>query len=238
MTPPKTRPLSIRFYFVDEAGDGTLFDRRGRVLVGTEGCSRYFILGLLDVRQLDPLAQEIEALRAQLLADPYFRKVPSMQPEAKKTELAFHAKDNVPEVRREVFHLLLQHDLRYFAVVWDKGKVIEYVRQRNQQESSYRYNPNELYDYLVRPLFKNLLHKDEEYHICFSRRGKADGTFALRQALEAARQRFGARWGIASNAPINVVAGAPPASAGLQAADHCLWALQRLYEHREERYVQ
>ena len=29
----------------------------------------------------------------------------------------------------------------------------------------YRYNPNELYDYMVRVLFKNLLHK-EEYYDC------------------------------------------------------------------------
>ena len=42
-------PLSIRHYFVDEGGDSTLFSRTGKVLVGTEGCSRFFILGLLDV---------------------------------------------------------------------------------------------------------------------------------------------------------------------------------------------
>ena len=42
-------PSSIRYYFVDEGGDGILFSRKGKVLVGTEGCSRFFILGLLDV---------------------------------------------------------------------------------------------------------------------------------------------------------------------------------------------
>jgi hypothetical protein len=31
-------------YFVDEAGDGTLFDRKGRIIVGMAGCSRFFIL--------------------------------------------------------------------------------------------------------------------------------------------------------------------------------------------------
>ena len=40
---------SIRHYFVDEGGDSTLFSKTGKVLVGTEGCSRFFILGLLDV---------------------------------------------------------------------------------------------------------------------------------------------------------------------------------------------
>ena len=84
------RTSSVRNYFVDEAGDGTLFDQRGRIIVGTQGCSQYFILGLADVPGPDQLSRELEELG--LMADPYFRKVPSMQPEAKKTALAFHAK--------------------------------------------------------------------------------------------------------------------------------------------------
>ena len=140
----------VRHYFVDEAGDGTLFDRKGRVIIGTEGCSRYFILGLVDVPDPDLLQRELEELRAQLLADPYFKDVPSFQPEAQKTTLAFHAKDDVPEVRREVFALLLRHEFRFLAVVRDKQKLIEYVRQRNESDPAYRYTPNELYDYLVR----------------------------------------------------------------------------------------
>ncbi len=106
MNDPGVNVPSIRHYFVDEAGDATLFDRHGRIIVGTEGCSRYFILGLLNNPQPDRLGRDLEELRASLLSDPYFAKVPSMQPEAKKTALAFHAKDDVPEVRREVFHLL------------------------------------------------------------------------------------------------------------------------------------
>ena len=114
----------------------------------------------------------------------------------------------------------------------------EYVRQRNERDPSYRYNPNELYDYLVRGLCKNLLHKDDEYNIHFAKRGKADRTAALRTALETARHRFSVQWGIASDAPIGVIASTPPACAGLQAVDYFLWALQRLYERREDRYVE
>ncbi len=28
-------------YFVDEAGDPTLFNRKGQLIIGNEGCSRY-----------------------------------------------------------------------------------------------------------------------------------------------------------------------------------------------------
>jgi hypothetical protein len=44
-----SRPISVRNYFVYEAGNTELFDRQGRVIVGTEGCSRFFIMGLLDI---------------------------------------------------------------------------------------------------------------------------------------------------------------------------------------------
>ncbi len=229
---------SIRHYFVDEAGDGTLFDRKGRVLIGTEGCSRYFMLGVVDVPNPSALQRDMDTLRARLLADPYFKTVPSFQPEAQKTAVAFHAKDDLPEVRREVYALLLQHAVRFLVVVRDKQKLLEYVRLRNERDPEYRYNPNELYDYLVRRLFKNLLHKDDEYNITFARRGNSDRTAALREALDAARLRFAEQWGIVSEAALNVVPRSAHETAGLQAVDYLLWAVQRLYERREDRYLQ
>jgi len=234
----EAKATSIRNYFVDEAGDSTLFDSKGRVIIGTEGCSRYFILGLVDIADTESLERDLSELRARLLADPYFKNVPSMQQQGKKTALAFHAKDDVPEVRREVFSLLGRHPLRFFAVVRNKRKIVEYVRQRNEREATYRYNPNELYDSLVRRLFKTLLHKDDEYNITFAKRGNSDRTTALEQALETARRRFAIQWNIVSTAPIHVIPSTPPASAGLQAADYFLWALQRLYEKREGRFVE
>ncbi len=40
---------SQRYYFVDEAGDPILFNRQKETVVGKEGSSTYFILGLLDI---------------------------------------------------------------------------------------------------------------------------------------------------------------------------------------------
>lgn len=234
----ETIPSTTRYYFVDEGGDSTLFSRKGKVLVGTEGCSRFFILGMLDVLHPEALQCDIDNLRTQLTNDPYFQGVPSMRPESKKTAVAFHAKDDLPEVRKEVFTLLRRTaGLRYFAVVAEKWSVLDYVRQQNERNSAYRYHPNELYDYLVRRLFKNLLHKDGGYEIVFSKRGKADRTTALNQALEAARERFASQWNMRSVAPVHVSADIPDNRAGLQAVDYFTWALQRLYERDEDRYL-
>lgn len=229
---------TVRHYFVDEAGDSTLFNRRGKVIVGTPGCSRFFILGLLEVPDPIRMKADLEKLRSTLLADVYFKNVPSMQREARKTAVAFHAKDDLPEVRREVFALLKNSPgLRFFAVVTDKMRVLEYVRQRNMRDSSYRYHPNEVYDYLVRRLFRDRLHKADVYNIYFAKRGKADRTESLVKALERARERFYEKWGIVSNAAVRISVGTPEQYAGLQAVDYFLWALQRLYERGEDRYL-
>lgn len=179
-----------RHYFVDEAGDGTLFDAKGRVIVGTEGCSRHFMLGMVDIPDPDALARDLEALRASLLADPYFRGVPSMDPEKGRTALFFHAKDDPAEVRREVYRVLLRHGLRFCAVVRDKRRCAEIVREANGVSPGYRYHPNHVYDNMVRHLFAERLHLADVHHVHFARRGKSDRTEALREALSAARDRF------------------------------------------------
>ncbi len=232
-----TSTAQPRRCFVDEAGDATLFGARGRVLVGEPGCSRFFMLGALEVRDPAALAADLMALRLQLLADPYFKNVPSMQPERRKTALAFHAKDDLPEVRREVFRVLLQHDLEFHAVVRDKQRVLTYVRERNALDERYRYQPNELYDALVARLFKNRLHLGPELQVCFASRGKADRSAALRKALQMARRRFEVKWHRPIDARIDARQAAAAHEPALQAADYFLWALQRHYEKDESRFV-
>ena len=71
----------------------------------------------------------------------------------------------------------------------------------------------------------------------FTKRGKADRTAALRQALETTRSRFAEQQKLISNASLQVSEAPPKEQAGLQAVDYFVWALQRLYERHEERYV-
>ena len=234
---PSEHAASTIHYFVDESGDPTLFDSRGRTLVGRPGCSRFFILGLLEVKDSTGLSRRLSELRAMLLSDPYFQGVPSMQRETNKTAAAFHAKDDLPEVRREVFSLLKNQEVRFFALVRSKKSTIEYVRSRNREDSSYRYHPNDLYDYLVRVLFRDRLHQSDKNAITFARRGKKDRTRALMQALEAARSRFTEKWDRHVSADIEVSSALSCTQGGLQAVDYFLWALQRLYERGEDRYI-
>jgi hypothetical protein len=227
-----------KYYFVDEAGDPILFGSRGSVRIGSEGCSRFFTVGVADIPEAAKLAAALNDLRSRLLADPYFKDVPSMQPGAQKTALLFHAKDDLPEVRREVFSILLQHQIRFSAIVRDKFSVLANVRRRNDRDQQYRYNPNELYDAIVRRLFKERLHKHGSYDVYFARRGSSDRTQALETALERAQTRFAKEHGKISQATIRVVPSSPVREPALQAVDYFLWALQRTFEKEEDRFLQ
>ena len=227
-------PGQVIHYFVDEAGDPTLFDRKGRIIVGNSaGCSTYFILGKLDVDDPAGLTSAMDKLRADLLTDPYFRGIPSMQLTAGKTASMFHAKDDIPEVRREVFKLLLAQPVRFYAVVRDKRQVVGYVRQQNERDEQYHYTENELYDTLVSHLFRTRLYRADQFNICFSRRGNSDRTAALRTALQSAIAQFERDFGVKNRAVVNISHGSPPGSGGLQAVDYFLWALQRFYEYQD-----
>ena len=227
-----------RYYFIDEAGDSVLFNRRGKVIVASEGNSRFFMLGLLQVPDPVLLGQRLDAFRREVLADPYFAGVPSLLPESKKTALAFHAKDDLPEIRKRVFELLRNSEgLRFYALVRDKYSVLAEVRQHQVRDPGYRYHPDQLYERMVPRLLRDRLHKADEIEIVFAQRGKKPRTQALRSAIEKARKNFYRKYKISSESTVRVTVGRPQNHAGLQAVDYFLWALQRLYERGEDRYL-
>ena len=228
-----------KHYFVDESGTPEIFDKWGNVIVGEPGCSKFFFLGFLDVKDPKTLRSDIRDLRKKVVKDPYFGNIPSMQPGSKKTYYSFHAKDDIQEIRREVFRLLESYDdLCFIAVVKDKLKVVQYATERKIENSEYNYNPNELYDLLTRRLFKNHLHLASEYIICYSIRGKKPRTNAFGDCLETAQQRFIKEHQIESSTKLVLLPTESKNEPCLQATDYFLWALQRFYEKNEIRYLE
>lgn len=227
-------PQGCKHYFVDEAGDPTLFNARGVSIVGMEGVSRTFMVGVADIPDPAAARAALDALRASLLADPYFRGVPSMSPAAGKTALCFHAKDDLPEVRREVFKLLPTLGVKVQAAIRRKSELV--AEARALHAIGQRLTASEIYDDLVKRVFKNLLHRGESHEVCFARRGKSDRQEALALALERAKENFRRTWEADVDRPVAIRSSVPSADAGLQIVDYYLWALQRLMERDEDRY--
>lgn len=224
-------------YYVDESGSGIIFNKHGDVILGKEGCSSYFILGMLLIDNKDSLETEFRQLREDLLSDPYFEAIPSMQLSRGKTAKLFHAKDDIPEVRREVFRILQNQELKFFAVIKNMWNVLTYVRNRNQRDPGYRYSPNELYDFTVRNLFSGRLHQKSANNIYFASRGSSDRSRAIKNSLLHTRDRYNRKSGISKISEIAIHQQPSSKNAGLQAVDYFLWALQRCYERNEDRYI-
>ena len=230
----------VLYYFVDEAGDPKLFGRRDEVVVGNDGVSKYFMLGKLDVADPVALHADLEALRAELLADPYFKNVPSLQPERKKTALAFHANNDLPEVRRAVYKVLLkpEHELKFSVVIRDKMELVAYVTQQNERDATYRYRENEVYDSLVTELFRTFHPVVDLVDICYATRGRKPRSQAFEAAISKAENVFEKQYGMKSPNAWRVRPSVPPMDVGLQAVDYFLWAVQRFFERGEDRFIE
>lgn len=232
MTDAEERPERLE-YFIDEAGTPTLFGRRGKkIIVGTEGCSEFFILGKIRVADPDTLRTDLDDLRSRLISDPYFRDMPSMKPAAGKTAVMFHAKDDRPEVRREVFQLLVRHDIRFYAVVRNKRDLANFVLQRNLADPGYRFRENDVYHSLTRELFSRLRQTADELHLVFASRGSSTRNQALRDALRQADDDFGKKFGFRREHVVRIEAKGSREDPCLQACDYFPWALQRHFENR------
>jgi hypothetical protein len=222
--------------FVDEAGDPTLFHASGKAIVDTEGCSRFFIIGKLEVDDPPALAQSLTGLRQELIADPYFAGVESFRPERKKTALLFHAKDDLPEVRYRVFNLLraVGSALRFHAVVCDKQVLLKSEMERRAQDPRYRYQPDTIYDGLIRSLCSKFHRLADRYEICVAKRGAKDRNQAIRTAIEHAERDFEQKFGFSRGGgdAWTIVISNPKETVCLQAVDYFLWAVQRFYEVR------
>jgi hypothetical protein len=59
------------------------------------------------------------------MTHPRYKGIPSMQPEAKKTAIAFHAKDDYVEIREQVFELIRSFDVKVFVAIRSKAEIAE-----------------------------------------------------------------------------------------------------------------
>jgi hypothetical protein len=213
-----------RWFFVDESGDPTIYDKKGNLIVGQEGCSPILLLGMIEVSNPDTVRQALKSLQTAIAHDPYFVDFPSIS----KTAIAFHAKDDVPEVRYEVYKLLTTLDFDAQFVV---ARKIERVFRNNfeAQEGAF-------YDHLVTQLFQNKLHRYQENIIYFAKRGSRNRQIPLAHAIEKGIQQFENKWKVKIQTRYSVQAQTPAGEPCLSVIDYMNWAVYRAFTRQEMRY--
>ena len=215
---------TIRHFFVDESGDSTFFDRHGNCIVGQPGCSSYLLVGYISTEEPSHVRRSLAVLGRQLAEDPYFRGIPYFD----RTLRAFHAKDDSPEVRREVYRILSTLPIKG-QFIFARKRVATFRRSFASKEGAF-------YDHLVTHLFTRSLHLAKENHICFATRGSRARQKPLTEAVNKAAENFRTRYSGGSSTTVRVECQSLVGEPCLQAADYFLWAVQRLFVRREDRF--
>jgi len=220
----KTPQNGENWFFVDESGDPTFYDRKGNLIVGQEGCSPILLLGFIETTDPVSIRQALLELQHEVVTDPYFQGVPSL----KKTRIAFHAKDDLPEIRYKVYKLLGTLSFKTQIIV---ARKIERVFRNRFDANEHRF-----YDHLITRLFQNTLHRYERNHIYFAKRGSRKRQIPLAHAIHQGVQRFEEKWGTQVTTEIHIQAQTPAGEPCLSVIDYMNWAVYRAFTRNEMRY--
>lgn len=215
--------------FLDEAGDTTFYGKGKKNIIGTNGVSNVFILGMIKVKDpLDKVREKINALQEKITIDEFYH-VPSVLKKMNNTGYYLHATDDLPEIRKEMFDLMKTINCSFEAVVGRKS--IERYETKHKGKEEYFYAD------LLSHLLKNKLSKHDKIVMHISERGKSTKNHNLELAFLKAKQRFSNVNGnsdIKTKVVFNV--NYPTKDPLLNLADYFCWTIQRVFERGEMRY--
>ena len=225
-----TPPLEKVHCFLDEAGDTTFFGK-GRVpMLGQEGVSLSFGLGMVKfAASIAEMREQVANLCRSVEADDYVKRIPSVVKRVQSGGFYFHAKDDAPEVRERLFRWIRAADCSLEMVVGRKLPGL-FAKKHNGNES-------EFYADLLSHLLKNKLKLGQRLVINIAERGKSTRNHVLELALQKARERFAKKQDaaeISSEVVFNVQT--PRTEPLLSVPDYLAWTVQRVFERGETRH--
>lgn len=225
----KKEKLKDYHRFLDEAGDTTYYGKGKKNLIGTNGVSNTFILGMVKIMDpLDEVRQKIDLLQKKIVKDPFYH-VPSVIKKINNKGYYLHATDDLPEVRKEMFDLIKTINCSFEAVVGRKD--IERYETKHKGREEYFYAD------LLSHLLKNKFTKHPKLVLHISERGKSTKNHNLDLAFAKAKQRFNkSNNGVAIKTRIVFNVNYPTLDPLLNLADYFCWTIQRIFEKGEVRY--
>ncbi|HEY0261775.1 MAG TPA: DUF3800 domain-containing protein [Chitinophagales bacterium] len=219
--------------FLDEAGDTTFFGRNKLPLVlGSNGVSKYFILGMLQVNEpIDGLRAKIRTLQTKVEGTKFYNQVPSVKKLISKGGFYFHAKNDIPELRKEFFDFILTLDCSIEIIVAEKD-VERFVSKHNRKDA-------EFYAELLAQLLKDKLDSHKRLALNIAGREGSTGYNNLQVALEKATAIYKHHNPSSSTETMcNITFNVQPFSKEpiLSVTDYLCWAVQRYFEKDEARF--
>lgn len=212
--------------FMDEAGD-TSFIGKGKVpILGKDGVSNYFILGMVVFNApLKEIREQILSLRAYVEAETYFKGIPSIERSKNKHGFFFHATKDIPEVRMIFYKFLKENAFEFHGIVCKKD-ISLFSKKHNGKE-------NEFYADILSHLLGELPNNQPKYILNIAKRGSSTRHENLQLALTKYKKRH-----IESGVDVEFNVQDQINEPLLNIADYLCWAVQRVYEKTEIRYYE
>jgi hypothetical protein len=163
---------NANYFFVDESGDSTFYNKSGKCIVGEEGCSKILILGFIITKDPVILRKSILNLKDEVSNDSYLKEIPSFN----RTLIeGFHAKNDTPEIKEKFFKLIKILDFKAKLFVARKVESLFLKRHQGKEELFY-------VDMIIK-LFENKLHLAPVNYIYFAVRGNKKRQSPLNNAI-------------------------------------------------------
>lgn len=221
--------LKVEHRFIDEVGDSAFFGAGKVPILGQEGVSRTFGMGIVRIdRPLNDVRKEIRDLQGAIENDPLLNSIPSVLKRSQRGGFFFHASKDTPDVRTVLLHYL--KDLPCEAEVVMARKIPELFAQKHHG------NDDEFYADLLSHLIKSRLKKPCRLVLNIAERGSSTRSHILDHALAKALGRASRKWGDLLPCKVVFNVQTPLTEPLLAVADYLAWAVQRVFERGETRY--
>jgi hypothetical protein len=216
--------------FLDEAGDTTFYGTGRKLILGQEGVSLSFTIGMLKVAEpLADLRAAVVAQQSAITGDAYVNRIPSVAKKIARGGFHFHAKDDPAEVRAVFFKFIATRQVTFEAVV--ARKIPDLFRRKHHERES------EFYADLLSHLIKNKLKPSGRLVLTIAHRANSTSNANLQLALEKAESRSLHQLSPADRhrrVVFNVQGHRQEPL--LSIADYFCWTVQRVFERGDTRY--
>jgi hypothetical protein len=231
MSEESTTPKpEVHHRFLDETGDTTFYGKGRKSIIGREGVSLSFGLGVVRIdRPLEEVRREVRALQTQVETDPLLNTIPSVQKRVASGGFYFHACKDSPDVRAVL--------LRYVRELKCEAEVVVARKIPALFEKQHHGREEEFYADLLAHLIKNRLKRAGTLVLNVAERGSSTRERVLTEALLLAKERAAKKWG-GENLKARVVFNVqnPRTEPLLTVSDYLCWAVQRVFEQGEVRH--
>lgn len=227
---PVPHPRETVHRFLDETGDTTFYGEGKKLILGQDGVSRSFGMGIVRIdRTASQVRSEVQTLQRQIEEDPLLNVIPSVAKRIRSGGFFFHACKDTPDVRAVLLRYIWSLPCAAEVVIGRKIPTL-FVRQHHGKEE-------EFYADMLSHLLKRRMRQERRLVLNVAERGSSTREHVLQHALWLAMERAHARHGIdaiRTHVVFNVQN--PRTEPLLTISDYLCWSVQRVFEQGEIRY--